>query len=109
MSIPIYEDEVTIDEQGTIRLKKDGRILEKNGVWLARNYYLTTREYEKALREHVEATRKRALDKQDKKFEEKLNKKKPAKKDFEQGCANVKNSWWSKIKAMLSVNQRASK
>lgn len=105
MSMPIYEDEIIIDEDGTIRLKKDGTILEKNGVWLARNYYLTTREAEKELEKGMHESATHAQNQASKKEEQRLGNTKSKKQDFEKGSEKIKNNWWKKFKAMFASRE----
>lgn len=105
MSMPIYEDEIIIDEDGTIRLKKDGTVLEKNGVWLARNYYLTTREAEKALEKGMYESATKAQDRASAKEEQRLGNKQLKKQGFEKGSEKIKNNWWKKFKAMFASRE----
>lgn len=98
MSIPLHEDEVIREKDGTIRLKKDGRILEKDGVWRARNYHMETREDKKVFaqsKREFEARRRGEMD----------SGKKSKKQSFEKGSAKVKNNWWTKFKAMFASKQ----
>lgn len=95
MSIPIYEDEVTIDpKDGTIRLKATGEILEENGVWKKRNYYLTTRENERNSKEGADRATEKALATKDEKFERKTSPKKADK--IKAGTQKV--TWWAKLR-----------